>query len=339
MASRHTMHRIAQLADVSVATVSRVYNNSEHVSPETRERVLAVIQQVDYSYNALASGLSRRQTSTLGLIVPTITNPIFAESTRGVQEVAAQHGYIVLIGNTDYRAPEEERLVDVFRQHRIAGLIVTSSDAESPALLAAQRDELPIVLTYSSRLHSPLPSVGVDNQAAATEAVNYLVELGHRRIAMLAGTFRSSDRSHARYRGYVAAHAAHRIPLDPTLLREVEYSVEHGAVGLRDFWALPDPPTALFCSNDVLAFGALRQALDQQLRVPDDLSIVGFDDSPMAPLTNPRLTTVHQPAYQMGQEACRLLLERIVGKRDTAQSVILPTELRIRETAGPPRRT
>lgn len=169
--SRQTMLRVAELAQVSIATVSRVINDPERVAPETRERVLKTMRQLNYSYNALAGGLSRRRTMTLGLIIPTITNPIFAESTKGVQDLATEYGYSLLIGNTNYQASEEERLVRVFREHRVDGMVVTSSHSESPALLEAQQAGLPIVLTYSSRLRSPLPSVGVDNQAAVAAVI------------------------------------------------------------------------------------------------------------------------------------------------------------------------
>jgi DNA-binding LacI/PurR family transcriptional regulator len=336
-ATRQTMLAIAESAQVSIATVSRVINDPEKVAPETRERVLATMRQMNYSYNALAGSLSRQRTMTLGLIVPTITNPIFAESTRGVQEVASRQGYTILIGNTDYRADEEERLVRVFRQQRVDGMVVTSSHPQSPALLEAHQAGVPIVLTYSYRLRSPLPAVGVDNQAAAAAAVGYLARLGHTRIAMLAGTFSGSDRSYARYLGYNAALAAHALSADPALLIESPYTVEAGAEGLRQLLEMPKPPTAIFCANDILAFGALRAALDRGLSVPGELSLVGFDDSPMAALTNPRLTTVYQPAYAMGEQACQLLLRLVAGETVAEPTIVLPTELRVRETTAPPR--
>lgn len=330
------MERVAELANVSIATVSRVLNNPERVAPATRERVHAAMRQLGYSYNAIASGLSRRRTMTLGLVVPALTNPIFAESTRGVQQTAALHGYALLIGATDYDADEETRLVQTFRQHRVDGLIVTSSHPESPALIAAQESGTPVVLTYSSRLRTSLPCVGVDNFAAAAGAVGYLLQLGHRRIAMLAGMFRQSDRSYARYQGYCAALAAYGLSADPDLLVEVPYTVEGGIAGARALLGRNEPPTAIFCSNDILAFGAIRTALDHSLRVPQDLSIVGFDDSPMAVITNPRLTTVWQPALMMGVKACELLCSMIKGETPATTTIILPTELRIRETTAPP---
>ncbi len=338
MAGQQTMETVAKLANVSIATVSRVINNPERVAPATRERVLRAMRQLNYSYNALAGGLSRQRTSTLGVIVPTITNPIFAESTRGIQEFATMQGYSLLIGNSNYEAAEEERLSRIFHQHRVEGLIVTSSHPESPALLELQEAGLPVVLTYSSRLRSPLPSVGVDNYAAAAAAVGYLVRLGHRRIAMLAGIFSTSDRSYTRYLGYRAGLAAHDIAADSTLLVEVEYTPEHGKHGLAQLLDLPDPPTAVFCSNDILAFGALREALDRGLHLPTDLSIIGFDDSPMAAMFHPRLTTVYQPAYAMGWHAGELLFALINGENPTIRTLVLPTELRVRETTGAPAR-
>lgn len=330
-----TMERVASLANVSIATVSRVLNAPERVAPATQERVRAAMRQLGYSYNAVAGSLSRQRTMTLGLIVPTLTNPIFAESTRGVQQTAAPRGYTLLIGATDYRADEEARLVQTFRQHRVDGLVVTSSHPESPALVAAQEAGTPVVLTYSSRLRSALPCVGVDNSAAAAGAVGHLLQLGHRRIAMLAGAFHDSDRSYTRYQGYCAALTAHGLAPDPQLLVEVPYSVEQGMAGARALLARPEPPTAIFCSNDILAFGAIRAALDLGLRVPHDLSVVGFDDSPMAAVANPRLTTVAQPALTMGVRACELLCALIEGETPET-SVTLPTELQIRETTAPP---
>lgn len=336
--SENTMLRVAELASVSIATVSRVINAPERVAPQTRERVLQAMRQLGYSYNAVAGSLSRQRTMTLGLIIPTITNPIFAESTRGVQAFATTQNYSLLIGNTDYQADAEEQLVRTFRQHRVDGMIVTSSHAESPALLEAQEFGIPVVLTYSSRTRSPLPSVGVDNAAGAATAVGYLVRLGHQRIGMLAGTFSASDRSYARYEGYRAGLAAHNITPDPGLLVEVAYSLEHGATGLLRLLDQPDPPTAVFCSNDILAFGAIRAALDRGLRVPEDVSIVGFDDSPMAAITNPRLTTISQPAYEMGYRACEMLCALIDDVQLPSHTMLLPTELRIRETTAPPQR-
>jgi LacI family transcriptional regulator len=331
------MERVAALANVSVATISRVINTPARVAPATRERVYQAMRQIDYSYNAVAGSLSRQRTMTIGLIVPTVTNPIFAESTRGVQQRAGAQGYALLIGITDYRADEEARLVQTFRQHRVDGLIVTSSHAESPALVEAQAAGTPVVLTYSSRLRSPLPYVGVDNASASAAAVGYLIRLGHRRIAMLAGRFSDSDRSHARYQGYGAALAAHAIALDPTLLVEVPYTLEDGISGASQLLARSDPPTAIFCANDILAFGAVRAALDRGLSVPADLSVVGFDNSPMATVTSPRLTTISQPAYAMGARACDLLYALINGEHPTERGILLPTELCVRDTTAPPR--
>ncbi|HEU4328439.1 MAG TPA: LacI family DNA-binding transcriptional regulator [Roseiflexaceae bacterium] len=333
-----TMERVAELAEVSVATVSRVINAPERVAQATRERVHAAMRQLGYSYNAIAGGLSRQRTMTIGLIVPTVTNPIFAESTRGVQQRASAHGYAVLIGITDYRADEEARLVQTFRQHRVDGLVVTSSHAESPALMEAQAAGTPVVLTYSSRLRSPLPCVGVDNAAASAGAVGALIRLGHRRVAMLAGHFDDSDRSHARYQGYLAALAAHGLAPDPALLVEVPYTLDDGIAGTNRLLEQPDPPTAIFCSNDILAFGAMRAALDRGLSVPADLSVIGFDDSPMAAASNPRLSTVSQPAYEMGARASDLLCALIDGEDPAERTILLPTELRLRDTTAPPRR-
>ncbi|NJO81647.1 MAG: LacI family transcriptional regulator [Blastochloris sp.] len=331
-----TMERVAALAAVSVATVSRVLNTPQQVAPATQERVRQAMRQLGYQYNAVAGSLSRQRTMTLGLIVPTMSNPIFAESSRGVQQTAAGRGYSLLMGITDYRADEEARLVETFRQHRVDGLIVTSSHPESPALIEAQTTGTPVVLTYSARLRSALPCVGVDNAAAAAAAVGHLVRLGHHRIAMLAGPFTASDRSYARYQGYVSALAAHGIEADPQLLEEVPYTINDGIAGAHRLLNLSEPPTAIFCANDILAFGTLRTAFDRGIAVPQQLSIVGFDDSPMAAITHPRLTTVAQPAYAMGVEACNLLCTLIDGNTPERTTMILPTTLQIRETTAAP---
>jgi DNA-binding LacI/PurR family transcriptional regulator len=337
MISNHkTIVRVAELAEVSTATVSRVINGSAKVLPETRDRVLAAMRQLNYTYNALAGGLSRQRTMTLGLVVPTISNPIFAESTRGVQETARAAQYAILMGNSEYRADYEADLVNIFQQHRVDGMVVTSSHPESPALITIHQSGTPIVLTYSYRPRSALPSVGVDNQAAAAEAVGYLIRLGHRRIAMLAGTFSESDRSHARYSGYRAALLAHGLPPDPALTCEMPYTFAAGAAAIATLLQLPEPPTALFCANDILALGALRAALDRDIAVPSQLSIIGFDDSPMAALANPRLTTVAQPAYLIGQRATTLLIGLLAGELPPTQPIVLPTTLHIRATTAPP---
>ena len=332
-----TIIDVARLADVSTATVSRVINSPELVKSETRERVLKAMEMCHYQYNALARGFVTKRSYIIGLIVPSITNAIFAESTRGVQDTAAKHGYQVILGNTDYRSDKEQGLIKSFRELQVDGLIITTTNPGNQPLLDMTGEGFPYVLVYSTVRKGRLSSVGVDNVYGGDLAVSYLIGLGHRRIGMIAGLFTISDKSKHRWLGYRKSLKKHDLPYDPQLVKQLPYKLQSGKEGIKMLMEQPAPPTAVFCSNDYMAMGAMEGARELGLNLPRDLSIIGFDDNPLSSYLKPSLTTIHQPAYEMGVLAVREVLERIAAPEREPVRRLLDIELIEREsTAGPP---
>ena len=331
-----TIRDVARIAGVSTATVSRAINSPEAVSPQTRDRVAVAMKACRYHYNALARCFVTKQSSTLGLIVPSITNPIFAESIRGVQDFAHRQGYQVLLGNSDYEYPKEARLCEVLRERQVEGLIITTTSLKGKVLRDLLDDHFPFVLLYSTIRRGPMSSVGVDNFLGGYTATEHLIRQGHRRIAMLAGGFSFSDKSLHRWHGYKRCLRDHRIAYDPALVLQTRYVLESGREGIKTLLAQDQPPTAVFCSNDFMAIGAMQGAREFGVPTPGGLSIVGFDDMTIASYISPSLTTIRQPAYEMGRLGAEILLDQI--KKSTRGPVhkILETSIVIRESTAAP---
>ncbi|MBN2791923.1 MAG: LacI family DNA-binding transcriptional regulator [Desulfuromonadales bacterium] len=332
-----TIKDVARLAMVSTATVSRVINTPEAVRSQTCDKVRGAMEMCGYKYNALARSFATNQSRTLGVIIPSITNPIFAESTRGIQDTAEQHGYHVVLGNTDYNGSKELRLVEVFRELQVNGLLITTASLKHDWLQQLARDNFPFLLLHSTVRNGPLSCVGVDNYKGGYMATRHLIESGHRRIGMVAGTFSASDKSFHRWHGFRKCLQDHNLPYDADLVRQYEYSLENGRTGIIDLMKSEKSPTAVFCSNDYLALGAMKGARELGLDVPADLSIVGFDDMPMAAFFNPGLDTVRQPAYEMGRIGTELLLEAIATPEILPVQKLLPLELVRRGSVQPPK--
>jgi len=327
-----TIRDVAKIAGVSIATVSRVINSSEKVGTETRKRVYRAMDVCRYKYNALARGFATKRSHTFGLIVPTITNPIFAESTRGIQDFANEQGYQVILGNSDYQYEKEAKMVDVLRERQVEGLIITTTNLKGETLKSLLDDRFPFVLLYSTVRKGPISAVGVDNFLGGYRATEHLIHLDHRRIAMLAGAFNYSDRSFHRWHGYKRCLRDNHIPYNPDLVLKAEYSLTRGREGVKSLLSLKNSPTAIFCSNDFLALGAMEGAREAGISLPQDLSIVGFDDMQIASSVTPALTTIRQPAYEMGELGAKILLHHIGNKAYKPVHKILETRLVIRES-------
>ncbi len=329
-----TILDVAKLANVSTATVSRVINSPDNVRPKTRERVYRAMKTCRYKYNALARGFVTKRSHTIGLIIPTITNPVFSESTRGVQDVANANGYQVILGNSDYQSEKEAALIEVFRERQVDGLIITTTNLKGNILKNLLDDEFPYLLLYSTVRKGPMPSVGVDNFLGGYLATGHLIQLKHRRIGMLAGEFRFSDRSFHRWHGYKKCLKDNQIAYDPELLLHARYTPVSGCKGLKRFINAKNPPTAVFCSNDLLAIGAIEGARQMGLGIPHDISIIGFDDMQIASFVSPSLTTIRQPTYEMGRQGAEALIDIIEGKAGKPVHKLLDISLIPRESTG-----
>lgn len=319
---------------MSVATVSRAYSDPDRVRAPTRARIFEIGERHHFVADAAARGLARRRSGLIGLIIPSIYNSIYAASTQAIQSAAEAEGYTVLIGVSEFSKAREADLVRQFVERRVEGLILTGADRDERALALLENARIPVVLTWLISRAAGFPWVSFDNYGAAAAVVDHLADFGHRRIALICGRTDLNDRALARREGFKDRMRARGLPFTPADIRECDFDFDDGRNALRELMKRAAPPTALFSANDIVAIGALFECRELGVRVPDDLSIVGFDDLPIAQYAFPQLTTVRVPASEMGTRAVRVLLDSIAGK--AARSRRLETELVVRGTTGPP---
>jgi LacI family transcriptional regulator, repressor for deo operon, udp, cdd, tsx, nupC, and nupG len=327
---RYNIREVATAAKVSVATVSRTLAMPDVVLPETRQRVHEAIRQLGYTPNVQARSLRTARTNVIVALVPDISNPFFAEVIHGIEQVALQNHYSVLLGNTQYNSEREQGYADLVSARQADGLITLLPHI--PHITSTGPP--PIVNACEYVLDPAITSVYVDNVAGARLAVEYLLTLGHKAIAFIAGPMNSPinlDRS----RGYEAALSAAGIKRNRKLTVEGDFSAEAGIRCTETLFAGGVAFTAIFCSSDEMAIGALRAIKSRGLRVPEDISVVGFDDIRYARYSDPPLTTIAQPMGDIGREAATLLIE-ILNDRDVPpRKRIMPTQLVVRGSAAP----
>ena len=328
------MKDVAQQAGVSPSTVSHVINDTRFVSQQLRDRVLHAMRELNYQPSAVARSLRTKRTQVVALVIPDITNPYFPEVARGVQDVAEENEYSVILCNTDRVRGRELRFLKALRGQRVDGLILNPSEVTSGDLQDLQDAQIPVVLIGSQIDHPDLDVVMVDNVQGAHDAVSHLIDLGHRRIGLVGGS-RAASSGEQRFQGYIRAMADHDIPIDEEIITEGRFTREGGYESMKRLLALQSPPTAVFASSDVMAIGALMAIQEEGLQVPNDVSLVGFDDIAEASTTTPKLTTVSQPKYQTGQVAAQLLFDRVEGASPgERQKIVLSHQLVIRDSTA-----
>lgn len=337
-----TISDVAQRAGVSTMTVSRVVNKSGYVSAPTRERVERAIKELSYVPNALARQLRSRRTKTLALIVSDITNPFFTTIARGVEDVAAPRGFSVMYCNTDESAAKEAQYLRVLIERQVDGVFLVPARGTGASFRTIRAQRMPVVVLDRRVTERHVDSVRCDSEAGAHALTRHLISLGHRRIAVLTGR-RMISTSIDRVAGCRRALEESGLGLDPDLVRYGGYNF--GSLNQADGYQMArevlasssPPPTAIFAANNFIAFGAIRALREASLRVPEDMSVVAFDDIPPDWGIDPFLTVVAQPAYEIGRRAAVLLLERIAGDPEAAgQDVVFPFELIIRGSSAAP---
>ncbi|TWE05056.1 LacI family transcriptional regulator [Neobacillus bataviensis] len=321
---------VAKMANVSTATVSRVISNAGTVKKETAEKVLEAIKKLNYHPNMLARQLRRSETKTILVVVPDITNTFFSAVLRGIESVAIENGYQVLLGDARNDVESETSFLTILGQKKADGLILLTARTDQKILEDLSQD-YPVVLACEYYEGSKLPTVSIDNVSSARKATEYLISLNHKRIGHISGPLNIVV-GRDRCRGFHQAMAQHGLSVDPSFVQEGEFSFESGFNLMMKFLSLENPPTALFAGNDEMAMGAIKAAKSKGLRVPEDLSVVGFDDIQFASIFEPALTTVAQPTFDMGQKAMRLLLKLIKDEEIEKDQFILPDQLIVRES-------
>jgi LacI family transcriptional regulator len=330
-AERATIVDVAREANVSLATVSRVVNSKGNVSPETRDRVMQAMTRTGYVVNRQARALAGGRYHVVGLLVPDLDTSYIGEILRGVDEELAAASYDLMLYTTHRRKTRESIFVSSLTQGMTDGLLVilpTNLDAYVDSI---RRRNFPYVLIDHGGIDDTGPSVGVTNRRGAIDAVSYLIELGHRRIGFITG-HQEMPCAVERLNGYREALASAGLPFDAALVAEGDFRSPLAYQRTRELMALAEPPTAIFASNDISAFSAMDAIRDLGLRIPDDVSVIGFDDIPAAASGNPPLTTVRQPMAEMGKQATRMLFELIADPKQAVERIELPTELMVRST-------
>jgi LacI family transcriptional regulator len=333
-----TLKQLSQLAGVHPSTVARVLNGDplQRVSGEVRERIVTLAREHQYEPNRIARSLRTKRSSVVGTLIPDIANPFFAMLFRGIEDAMGQRDYSVILANTDDDPEREVRGLAMLRGRQVDGVILATARRHDVAIqeLALAATKFPFVLV--NRHTDPIPSNAVvpDDYGGAMIAVKHLVELGHRRIAHIAGSQDISTGS-MRCLGYLNALQRHGLSADPKLVAQGSYREAGGYEAMRALLALDDPPTAVFAVNDLAAAGALRAIHEAGLDVPQDISIVGFNDLSSVAATAPPLTTLRLPLHDMGMMAAERLLAMLHGERVPAVATMIPVTLICRESTGP----
>ncbi|GAB4223824.1 MAG: LacI family DNA-binding transcriptional regulator [Spirochaetales bacterium] len=308
-----TILDVARLARCAITTVSRVLNNSSHrVKEETRLRVLEAIRQLDYRPNALAKSLLSKRTLTIGVVVPDISNPYYAEIVRGIQDTADQEGYTVLIQNTDRMPDRLQRGIHILREKNVDGFLFTGGlhGMERIGELLADLQDRTVVI---GRLKENLPSVRIDNEKASILAVEHLVQKGYRYIAYVSGALYSTTMED-RLLGFRKAMELYHLENLPGFIQEGKQTLQSGYDAMQRLLSLPKWPEAILFANDQMLFGAMKALSERGLRVPEDFAMVGFDNVPLCSYFDPTITSIEIPKYQLGQAATRLIFRLFRGE-------------------------
>lgn len=334
MNERPRIKDVAKRLGVSPATVSRALSGSGLVAEPTLSRILDVARELNYRPNVSARNLRTQRSMSVLMVVRDIGNPFYLEVMKGVEQAAREAGYSVLMGNTENDPDRESEYFDMLRDGHADGMILMTG--KLPARLEAEGlvGGLPVVVALETIEDSGLPHVQIDNFAAAQDAVRHLIELGHRRIAHITGPL-PEGMSTLRRDGWRAAMAGAKLPVPDGYEQLGDYQLHTGQVLCGRLLDLPEPPTAIFCANDESAFGAVHELHRRGRAVPDDVSVVGFDDIYLSEAIFPPLTTVSQPRADIGRESMSILLELIAGGKVALDPIVMPTELKIRGTTGP----
>ncbi|WP_199884976.1 LacI family DNA-binding transcriptional regulator [Pseudomonas bohemica] len=335
-----TMQDVAREAGVSTATVSRVLAGFKGATTdETAERVREVAAQLGYVVNSVAASLRKERSSSVGLILADVANPFFGRLASGVEQTLSANGISVLLANSGNSVTEEERLLRLMAEKQVDAVIMASSAANGEHIRDAVARGMRIVLVDSELQDVDIDTVLIDNQLAAQKAVEHLLALGHREIAIVTGQLQASF-DQERLAGYHAAFAQRGLKPPKKLTLNGDSTYEGGHSAVQALLGRPSKVTAVFATNNLMSTGAITAILEAGLRIPDDLSLIGFDDMEWYPIFKPAITAIAQPAYRLGQIAAQRLLERFAADAVLASArVILETEFIVRASTAAPRKS
>ncbi len=329
---RATIKDVAREAGVSHMTVSRVINNKNSILETTREKVLKAIEKLNYKPNYLARSLVIKKTGLIGILVPDIDNPFFSALVKSAEKIAQKNGSNLMLGDTGGEVDTEKKYMEIMLERMVDGIILVTPRMEDSTILRYS-NLIPIVVVDRRLGQYDIPQVWADNRRGAILAMEYLLGLGHRRIGFISGPS-GVQGSASREDGYRKTLANHNIHFDPDLVVRGDFLFESGYRSFEHFLRIKQPPTAVFSSNDIMAYGLIKRAMERGVNIPRDLSIVGFDNISLSALINPPLTTVDHPVAEMGRGAMELLFCEMRIDKDYKRCIALENTLVIRRSAA-----
>ncbi|KON91070.1 catabolite control protein A [Rossellomorea marisflavi] len=327
-----TIYDVAREANVSMATVSRVVNGNPNVKPATRKKVLEVIDRLGYRPNAVARGLASKKTTTVGVIIPDISNIFYAELARGIEDIATMYKYNIILSNSDQNAEKELHLLNTMLGKQVDGILFLGGHISEEHVQEFERSPVPIVLAGAVEETNKVPSVNIDYKAATYDAVKDLLDKGHERIGFVSGPFHDTINMKFKLEGYREALAQAGVEYADELVIEGEYTYDSGLEAWQKFSELSDKPTAVFVGNDETALGVVHGAQDAGVSIPDEVEIISFDNTRLALMVRPQLTSVVQPLYDIGAVAMRLLTKYMNKETVDEAAVVLPHRIEYRNS-------
>lgn len=318
---------VAKLAGVGLGTASRVLNNHPSVTEETKKLVLAAMKELNYKPNAIARSLKMNSTRTVGVIIPDITSAFFPEVVRGIEDIANINHYNIILCNTDLNFEKEKRALNMFHEKKVDGVLFISNTVCEGTMIKFQEMDVPVVLISTKDDKNILPSITIDNEKAAFTAVDYLCKLGHKKIAMISGLYSDPNAGMPRAEGYMRAINNNSVTYDERLIYQGAFNYKSGYEGMKRILSEGHRPTAVFAASDIMAIGASKAILENELRIPEDISVIGFDGIDAAEFFYPSISTIIQPRYEMGAEAMRLLAKLMNNEEVKEKNIVLDFQL------------
>ncbi|USG67808.1 LacI family transcriptional regulator [Brevibacillus ruminantium] len=327
-----TIYDVAKKARVSIATVSKVINNTGRISEKTKNKVWKVIGSLNYQQNVIATALTGKHTYTIGLLIPDLSNLFFAELARSIEDRGNELGYNLVICSTDYNPDKEAKYIELLKRKNVDGFILASGFENTLEVEKLIAEKYPVAIVARDVPAFNVNAVCIDDFQGGYDAASCLIELGHQKIAIIA---RDVWSNRERIRGFRKALEDHGGIREYTFSQfTLESNVPWGKKIALDYLNSPDPPTAFFACNDLLAIGAIEAIREKKLRVPEDVSVVGFDNTVIATIIDPQLTTIAQPIQNMGREVMDLIVTEIKGEKQYKSRIVLNTKRIVRDSTA-----
>ncbi|QHE51705.1 LacI family DNA-binding transcriptional regulator [Pontibacillus sp. HMF3514] len=327
-----TIYEVAKEADVSIATVSKVINNTGRISEATRIKVLEAMKALNYYPSVVASALTGKRTDTLGLLIPDISNPFFSEIARNIEDKAHERGISVIMCSTDHDEEKEKKYIELLKRKQVDGFIVASGIKNKGIMKELTEANVPLAMLAQEEPAYDVTVVSVDNYKGGYEATSHLFLNGHRNVGIIAEQMHSNN---MRLYAYRDVHEAFGVLINEDNIVKTTATIENGRECTKQLLDKDDPPTAIFACNDLLAIGVIQAAREKGLNIPDDLSVIGFDNTILATTTVPALTTMAQPIEDMGKKIIDVIINKIEGDNERQESIFFNPTLMIRGTTAP----